>query len=59
MGVLRPTFRWFLVRQLSRCLAHVQLARHHVGDKPGAVFLHQLNLAAGASDGSANVGGGI
>ena len=38
-----------LVRQLRRRLAHVQLARHHVGDEPGAVLLEQLDLAAGAA----------
>ena len=40
-----------LVLQLSRRLAHVQLARHHVCDEPGAVLQHQLDLATGADDG--------
>ena len=48
-----------LVRQLRRRLAHVQLARHHVGNQARAVLLHQLDLAAGAGDGVVDGGCGL
>ena len=47
------------IGQVHRCLAHVQLAGHHVGDQAGAVFLDQVDLALGAVDGGVNVGRGF
>ena len=34
-----------LQRASSRCLAHIQLAGHHIRDEPGAVFAENVDLA--------------
>ena len=37
---------------------HIYLPGDHVGHQPGTVFLHEFDLAAGASCGSIEFGGG-
>ena len=48
-----------ILQQTAIRLAHVQLARHHVGDEPSAILLHQLDLPARAGDRGIDVGGGL
>ncbi len=38
-----------LLRQPRRRLAHVELARHDVGDQPGAVLAEEGNFVLGAA----------
>ena len=46
-------------RQLGSGLAYVQLSRHHVGDQPGPVLVHEVDLAAGLLNrGGIRVGSG-
>ena len=47
---LLPLDRCFLW-QPCRCLAHIELAGDHVGDKAGTVFAEEFDLAFEAGDG--------